>query len=73
MKKARSQALATKKKTRSLTTSRVSKLKKGKQVKKAKTQRKTTVRGKDVESQRELWKKQRRDYWKRRFRRLVAN
>ena len=94
MKKARSQALSTKKKAKSLTVSRVTRLKQTKKIKKANSltvskvtrlkqtkkikkansrKKKTVKTVIDLELERENWKKQRRDYWKRRFRRLVAN
>lgn len=113
MKKARSQALSTKKKEKSLTVSRVAQLKQTKKAKEAtnlrvskvtklkpskKTKTPTSLKvskvtqlkpakkinkanGRkkktanivvDLEKEREKWRKQRRDYWKRRFRRLAA-
>ena len=73
MKKARVHALVAKKKAKSLTTSPVNRLKKRKAVKKSQGKRSKVILERDIELEREQWKKQRRDYWKRRFRRLLAN
>lgn len=93
MKKTREQALSTKKKTKSLTASKVTQLKQTKKAKKTdslkvpkvtrlKPSKKTKKAGNrkvkptntvvDLEKEREKWRKQRRDYWKRRFRRIAA-
>ena len=61
------------KKAKSLTASRVTRLKQTKKIKKTIGRKKKTVNTViDLELEREKWKKQRRDYWKRRFRRLAA-
>ncbi len=73
MKKARVHALVTKKKAKSLSTSPVNRLKKRKRIKKSQSKRSKVILERDIELEREQWKKQRRDYWKRRFRRLLAN
>jgi hypothetical protein len=73
MKKVRVHALVAKKKAKSFTPSPVNRLKKRKAVKKSQGKRTKVILERDIELEREQWKKQRRDYWKRRFRRLLAN
>ncbi len=61
------------KKATSLKVSKVTRLKPAKKINKVNGRKKKTANIViDLEKQRENWRKQRRDYWKRRFRRLAA-